>query len=99
MAFADHHNAQLFDVDGKQIRPRLIAAFTEKTQQHRFEVAQRFGDDAIFPDFPHLVYVGPHNESRYARVLKTVAYIVVDEDEAGEPVVEKWAVHSGHQYN
>jgi len=62
-------------------------------------VAQRFGDCDLWPDFPHLVYVGPHNQTRYARVLKTVAYIVVDEGEAGEPITEKWDIRSAHQYS
>ena len=29
---------------------------------------------------------------RFARVLKTVVYIAVDEDETGAPVIEKWPV-------
>ena len=40
--------------------------------------------------FPHEVFVGC-DQSRYARVLKTVAYVVVDEDENG-PVIEKWNI-------
>lgn len=33
---------------------------------------------------------------RYAKVLKTVAYVVVDEDADGGPVVEKWSIR-GHR--
>ena len=29
---------------------------------------------------------------RYAKVLKTVAYIAVDEDPNGQPVLEKWEI-------
>lgn len=29
---------------------------------------------------------------RFGRILKTVAYIVVDEDEFGKPVIEKWDI-------
>jgi len=47
-------------------------------------------------DYPHRVHVqtSPIGESgwRYARVLKTVAYIVTDEDDYGQPVIEKWDV-------
>ena len=45
-------------------------------------------------DFPHLVEVGDHVgwPYRYAKVLKTVAYIVVDEDEHGRPVAKKWDI-------
>ena len=35
---------------------------------------------------------------RYAKVLKTVAYIVVDEDEYGQPVVEKWSIEDHFTY-
>ena len=45
-----------------------------------------------FVDYPHEVFVGPDADTRYARVLKTVAYVVVDEAADGRPVVEKWPV-------
>jgi hypothetical protein len=35
---------------------------------------------------------------RYARVLKTVAYVAVDEDEMGLPVVEKWSLKNHNPY-
>ena len=35
---------------------------------------------------------------RYARVLKTVAYIVVDEDEYGDAIVEKWNIKKQRIY-
>ena len=49
-------------------------------------------------DFPHLVIVGDiHNPVRYAKVLKTVAHVVVDEADDGSPVVEKWDItHDRH---
>ena len=46
-------------------------------------------------NYPHRVWVScnPINDSgwRYANVKKTVAYIVVDEDDHGQPVIEKWS--------
>ena len=42
-----------------------------------------------FDGYEHRVHIG-HNQTRYAKVLKTVAYIVVDESEDGKPVLEKW---------
>jgi hypothetical protein len=36
---------------------------------------------------------------RYAKVCKKVVYIVVDEDECGEPVIEKWNITDHHRYN
>jgi hypothetical protein len=35
---------------------------------------------------------------RYAIVKKTVAYIAVDEDEFGLPVLEKWQLKSNREY-
>lgn len=46
-----------------------------------------------FEHYPYEVFVGPQAESvRFARILKTVAYIAVDEDENGNPVEEKWPI-------
>jgi hypothetical protein len=33
-----------------------------------------------------------HEETRFARILATVAYIATDEDAEGNPVSEKWAI-------
>jgi hypothetical protein len=46
--------------------------------------------DQFAQDFPHKLWT--LDGYRYARVLKTVAYICVDEDEYGQPVVEKWDI-------
>lgn len=44
-------------------------------------------------EFPHRVQTGKQIEQwRYAIVKKTVAYICVDEDEYGRPVLEKWNI-------
>lgn len=52
----------------------------------------------IFNEYPFVVCVGPDaGQFRYARILKTVAYIVVDEDEFGRPVEEKWKIK--HQWS
>jgi len=44
--------------------------------------------------FPHRVCVNdPRGWAyRYARVLKTVAHVVIDEDEYGHPVIERWKI-------
>jgi hypothetical protein len=49
--------------------------------------------------FTHKVWVGDTIGSpyRYAVVMKTVAYIAVDEDEDG-PVVEKWHLKKCREY-
>jgi len=35
---------------------------------------------------------------RYAKVLKTVAYVITDEDEFGNPVIEKWPIKNHRIY-
>ena len=35
---------------------------------------------------------------RYARILETVAYIAVDEDDMGRPVLEKWSLKKHNHY-
>jgi hypothetical protein len=42
-------------------------------------------------DFPHEVAMSD-GSFRFAKVLKTVVYVVIDEDEYGLPVVEKWDI-------
>jgi len=54
-------------------------------------------------DYPHKVWVGGEGFCgmrgyRYANVKKTVAVIVVDEDEKGLPVVEKWHIKQNVRY-
>ena len=57
---------------------------------HYFESdrAERLG----WEDYPHEVFVGPDQDTRMARVLKTVAYVITDEAADGSPIVEKWPV-------
>ena len=50
-------------------------------------------------EFPHIVYTGPGDGWRFARVLKTVAYIVVDEADDGTPEVQKWAIRCHKTYS
>ena len=46
--------------------------------------------DQFAAQYPHKLWT--LDGYRYARILKTVAYIIVDEDEYGLPVVEKWKI-------
>jgi len=54
-------------------------------------------------NYPHRVWVScnPINDSgwRYANVKKTVAYIVVDEDDHGQPVIEKWSIKNHRNFH
>jgi len=46
--------------------------------------------------FPHILIT--NDGFRYANIKKTVAEIAVDEDEYGQPVVEKWQIYS-HRFD
>ena len=86
-----------FDRDGT-----ILGCFNEREFGKHFEFSKNpaygvfehpFGPD----EFPHLVWISDYEKAggwpyRYARVLKTVAYVVVDEEADGSPVVEKWEV-------
>lgn len=77
--------APLYGIDG------TIGVFTEKEFGHRFEYAGE--PNPIFGhEYPHRLYVGNSLEYRYANVKKTVAYVVVDENDDGSPVVQKWDI-------
>lgn len=104
MAFAPHTN------DRRTIGedPIVLGQFREADHGHTFEYADRAtgGEDYLIPDpqwgvkeFPHLLYVGPNGQTRYARVLKTVAYVVVDEGDRGVPVTEKWSLRGHKEYD
>jgi len=81
-----------------------IGQFTEKEVGNYFEYS--VNDDIgkwwmgetqdVAEKFPHKVWVG--DGYRYANVKKTVAYIVVDEDENGMPVTEKWYLKKNTKY-
>jgi len=74
-----------------------VGAFNEKEYGNPFEYS--LNDDPLTwcEDFPHKVWVG--DGYRYGIVKKTVAYVAVDEDEFGLPVMEKWDILRHRQYN
>lgn len=67
----------------------IAGQFEEREHGCYFEYRASAGNSA---GMPHEIFVGPHDDYRYGRVLKTVAYVVVDEDEYGAPVIEKWDI-------
>jgi len=82
-----------------------IGAFQERDTGNWFEFS--VNDEplsrSLGEDFPHKVWVGGGGVAgmtgwRYANVRKTVATIVVDEDEFGLPVTEKWYLRSNKEY-
>lgn len=88
MAFAPQNTCFFPHGDGS-IRGR----FVECEFGHMFEFSAGTEDDAAnmgerYKDFNMRVWVG-HGQFRMARVIKTRAFVIVDEDENGF-VVEKW---------
>lgn len=80
---------------------KCLGSFIEKDYCHLFEysVNDHAFDWAPQEEFPHLVWVDPSEPSpRYARVLKTVAYVVVGETPDGKPVVQKWSIKKNVSY-
>ena len=80
-----------------------VGRFVEKDTGNYFEYSLNDEPMNFGEDFPHKVWVGGSGVAgmtgwRFANVLKTVAYIVVDEDEYGEPVVEKWYIKQNVAY-
>lgn len=96
MAFAPYYN------DNRGDRAAVQGAFRLPETNKNFEFIERNACDlpTFAPDFPHRVFVGAAGtDTRCARVLKTVAYVVVDEAADGSPVVEKWAIANFRKYD
>jgi len=81
----------------------MIGEFVERDTDNVFEFSKN--DVAVggtwTEQWPHKVWVGGvanDHGYRFARVLKTIAYIVVDEDDYGRPVVEKWYIKKHREY-
>jgi hypothetical protein len=91
MAFAPHlelgHN-------------RVRGYFTEKECSQLFEYSEpRLGEVPPFgEEYGMKVWVGNDANFRWAKILKTVAYIVVDEDSDGSPITEWWELKRHRVY-
>lgn len=73
---------------------QIVGNFVEKEFGKTFEyaMATSFPEDK-FRDYKHKVFVGHNGEqTRFALVKKTVAYVVIDEDDNGGLKVEKWDI-------
>lgn len=95
MAFAPYSNTARGD------KAFVEGGFRERTHGHWFDYYNRNTIDraGFAQDFPHRVFVGPDGyDTRVARVMKTVAYVVVDEAADGSPVVERWDIKNVRKY-
>lgn len=104
MSYAPHTNTQVqWQLKAGIVPtdlPMIFGCFREVEWDHLFEYAERrWANDNFAPEFPHIIYTGPDGQTRLAKVMKTVAYVVTGEDGAGNPVVEKWAIKSHRIYD
>ena len=78
-----------------------VGRFVEREVGNYFEYSLNDDDFDFCKEFAHKVWVGGlvnDQGYRYANVKKTVAYVCVDEDEYGQPVVEKWDIKQNVEY-
>jgi hypothetical protein len=69
--------------------------FQEMEHRNHFEYRPTTNPWALAHGLEFEIAVGPdyHTlQTRFAKILKTVAYIAVDEDAEGKPVLEKWDI-------
>ena len=78
-----------------------VGRFVEKEVGNLFEYSLNDDPFNFCEDFPHKIWVGGlvnDQGYRYGIVKKTVAYVCVDEDEFGLPVLEKWNIKNNVAY-
>ena len=78
-----------------------IGCFVEKDVGNHFEYSLN-NERESWCDFPHKIWVGGlvnDQGYRYGTVKKTVAYVAVDEDDMGMPVLEKWNIKKHKEYS
>ena len=78
-----------------------IGVFVEKEVGNSFEYSNNDDPFNFCEDVTHKIWVGGlvnDQGYRYGIVKKTVAYVCVDEDEFGLPVLEKWYIKNHKQY-
>ena len=72
--------------------PMLLGSFVEAEYGHTFEYAERrWPDDDFHPEMPHIIYTA--DQTRLAKVLKTVAYVLT-----GEGEIQKWQIKNHRIY-
>jgi hypothetical protein len=78
----------------------IRGGFYEKDHGNFFEYsdAEAAEDPSPWPKYNMKVWLN-QGKWRYAKVVKTRAYVVVDEAEDGTPIVEKWILKKNGEYN
>lgn len=91
MAMATYYNAP------NMTEPRVLGEFDVQGGAW-FQYSERPADDrdGAFLGYPHRVFTC--DGDRAALVLKTVAYVVIDEAPDGGPIHEKWELRRARTY-
>jgi len=79
----------------------IQGCFRLKENDNYFEYSRNNDPLSWCEDLPHKVWVNDvvGQGYRYAIIKKTVAYVAVDEDEFGLPVLEKWDLKQSRVYS
>ena len=72
---------------------KQVGNFVEKDYGNNFEYS--LNETGMFPEYPHIVWVGSIGDQgfRFAKVKKTVAYILT-----GEDTLERWFLKRNDTY-
>ena len=71
----------------------LLGSFNEAEFGKHFDYEARSGfPDDFRPEFPHMIHVAD-NQTRLAKVLKTVVYVLCDEDD-----MQRWAIKRHREF-
>ena len=72
---------------------KLLGCFDEAEFGKHFDYEARYGfPDDFRPEFPHMIHVAD-NQTRLAKVLKTVVYVLCDEDD-----MQRWAIKRHREF-
>jgi hypothetical protein len=79
-------------------QPRLLGAFEIAKFGADYEYSDRPEGDrqGMWAGYPHRIFTV--DGDRAALVLKTVAYVIIDENDDGSPVFEKWEIKRHRAY-
>ena len=72
------------------MRTRTIGTFTEQDVVGVHTYAANGEEMTGAWDFPHVLHTA--DGIRYAKIEDKIAYIAVDEDEYGQPIIETWKI-------
>lgn len=75
----------------------IVGCFREREFDNLFEFSVNDDYTEFGEQFPHKLWVSD-GSYRYAHVLKTVAYVSVDENDDGTPKIEKWFIKNWRKY-